>query len=66
MYFTKAIAFLTYGALLSLLSIGVMTWAHRSAVLIMFGTGVFLLAYGWIITLFMTYSAIMDAEVNNI
>jgi hypothetical protein len=66
MYFDKAIAFLTYGALLSLLSIGIMTWAPRSAVLIMFGSGVFLLAYGWIITLFMTFSAITDAEVNNI
>jgi hypothetical protein len=62
MYFNKAIAFLTYGALLSLLSIGVMTWAPRSAVLIMFGSGVFLLAYGWVITLFMAFSAIMDLE----
>jgi hypothetical protein len=43
-----------------------MTWAPRSAVLIMFGSGVFLLAYGWIITLFMTFSAITDPEVTDI
>jgi hypothetical protein len=66
MYINKAIAFLTYGALLSLLSIGVMAWAPRSAVLIMFGSGVFLLAYGWIITLFMTFSAITDLEVTSL
>jgi hypothetical protein len=65
MYFDKAIAFLTYGALLSLLSIGVMTWAPRSAVLIMFGSGVLLLAYGWVIMLFMVLSAIMDPEATN-
>jgi hypothetical protein len=39
-----------------------MAWAPRSAVLIMFGSGVFLLAYGWIITLFMAFSAITDPE----
>jgi hypothetical protein len=65
MYFDKAIAFLTYGALLSLLSIGVMTWAPRSAVLIMFGSGVLLLAYGWVIMLFMVLSSIMDPEATN-
>ena len=66
MYFNKAIASLTYGALLSLLWIGIMTWAPRSAVLIMFGSGVFLLAYGWVITLFMAFSAITDPEVTNL
>ena len=62
MYFNKAVAFLTSGALLSLSSIGVMAWAPRSAVLIMFGGGVFFLACGWMITLFMALSAIMDLE----
>jgi len=66
MYFNKAIAFLTYGALLSLLSIGIMTWAPRLAVLIIFGSGVFLLAYSWIITLFMAFSAITDPEVTSL
>jgi hypothetical protein len=64
MYFHKALAFLTYGALLSLLSIGIMSWAPRSAVLIIFGSGVFLLAYGWVITLLMAFSAIMDIDVD--
>jgi hypothetical protein len=66
MYFNKAIAFLTYGALLSLLSIGIMAWAPRSAVLIMFGSGVFLLAFGWVITLFIAFSAVMDPEVTSL
>ena len=39
MYFNKAIALLTCGASLSLLSIGIMAWAPRSAILNMFGSG---------------------------
>jgi hypothetical protein len=66
MYLNKAVAFLTCGALLSLLSIGIMAWAPRSAVLIMFGSGVFLLAYGWVITLFMAFSVITNPEVTNL
>jgi hypothetical protein len=66
MYLNKAVAFLTCGALLSLLSIGIMAWAPRSAVLIMFGSGVFLLAFGWVITLFIAFSAIIDPEVTSL
>ena len=55
MYFNKAIALLTCGASFSLLSIGIMAWAPRSAVLVMFGSGVFLLAFGCVITLFMVF-----------
>ena len=65
MYLNRAVAFLTSGALLSLLSIGITAWAPRSAVLIMFGSGVFLLAFGWVITLFIAFSAIMYPEVTN-
>jgi hypothetical protein len=60
MYLNKAIESLICGAALSLLAIGLMAWAPRPAVLIMFGGGVFLLAFGWVITLFMAFSAIMD------
>lgn len=66
MYLNKAVTFLTCGALLSLLSIGILTWAPRSAVLIMFGSGVFLLAFGWVITLFIAFSVIMDLEVTSL
>ena len=63
MYLNKAISFLSCGALLSLLSMGIMSWAPRSAILIMFGSGVFLLAFGWVITLFIVFSAVVDPEV---
>jgi hypothetical protein len=31
--------------------------------LIMFGSGVFLMAFGWIITLFISFNAIMGSDV---
>jgi hypothetical protein len=62
MYLNKAIGSLSYGAALCMTSIGVMAWVPRLAVLIMFSGGVLLLAYGWVITLFMAFSAIMDLD----
>jgi hypothetical protein len=65
MYLNKAIAVLTYGAALSLLSLGLMAWAPRAIVLIIFGGGVFLLAYGWVIMLFMAFKAIIYQDVES-
>jgi len=44
MYLNKAIGSLSYGAALCMISIGVMAWVPRLAVLIMFSGGVLLLA----------------------
>jgi hypothetical protein len=60
MYLKNAITSLLYGASLSLLSLCIMAWVPRPVVLIMFGSGVLLLAYGWVITLYMSFTAIMD------
>ena len=63
MYLSSAIKSLTCGASLGLLSLLVTTWVPRPVVLIMFGSGVFLMAFGWIITLFISFNAIMGSDV---
>jgi hypothetical protein len=65
MYQNKAVESLLYGAALSLLAVCIMAWAPRQAVLIIFGTGVLLLAFGWVITLFMTFMTVMNQEVTS-
>jgi hypothetical protein len=63
MYLIGAIASLTCGAVLSLLSASTSTWFPRSVILLIFGSGILLMAYGWIITLFMALEAITDKEI---
>jgi hypothetical protein len=60
MYLNNALKSLTYGAAMTLMSLFMMTWIPRSVILIMFASGIFLMAYGWVITLFMFFTAIMD------
>ena len=63
MYLNSAIKSLTYGASLDLLSLLVMAWVPRPVVLILFGSGVLLMAFGWVITLFIFINWIIDRDV---
>lgn len=63
MYLNGAIRSLTYGAALSLLSACMTTWVPRSLILVIFGSGIFLMAYGWVITIFMAVEAVTDHEI---
>jgi hypothetical protein len=63
MYLNSALKSLICGAVLSLLSVCMVAWVPRSVVLIMFGSGVFLMAFGWVITLFISFNVIMGSEV---
>jgi hypothetical protein len=60
MYLNNAIKSLTYGAAMALISLFMMTWVPRPVILVIFAGGIFLMAYGWVITLFMFFTAIMD------
>jgi hypothetical protein len=60
MYLNNALKSLVYGAVLTLLSLLIMTWIPRPVLLIMFASGIFLMAYGWVITLFMFFTAFID------
>jgi hypothetical protein len=37
-----------------------MNWAPRSVILVMFAGGIFLMAYGWVITLFIFFMVVID------
>ena len=63
MYLSSAIKSLTCGGSLSLLSLLVTAWVPKPVVLILFGSGVLLMAFGWVITLFIFINEIMDQEV---
>jgi uncharacterized membrane protein len=60
MYLNNALKSLTYGAAMTLLSLFVMTWVPRPVILIMFAGGIFLMAYGWVITLFIFFTVVID------
>jgi hypothetical protein len=66
MYLNNAITALTCGAALSLLSLGLVSWVPKAIVLLIFGSGVFLLAFGWVITLFMAFRAIIYQDVESL
>jgi hypothetical protein len=63
MYLSSAIKSLTCVASLGLLSLLVTDWVPKPVVLILFGSGVLLMAFGWVITLFIFINEIMDQEV---
>jgi hypothetical protein len=64
MYLSTDLKSLICGASLSLLSLLVMAWVPRPVVLILFGSGVLLMTYGFVITLFIFIkNVIMDQEV---
>jgi O-antigen/teichoic acid export membrane protein len=63
MYLSSALKSLTCGASLGLLSLLVMAWVPRPVVLILFGSGVLLMAFGWVITLFICINEFMDLDV---
>jgi hypothetical protein len=66
MYLNNALKSLTYGAAMTLISLFMTTWVPRPVILIMFASGIFLMAYGWVITLFMFFTAIMDQGAFNL
>jgi uncharacterized membrane protein len=60
MYLNNALKSLTYGAAMTLLPLFMMNWAPRSVILVMFAGGIFLMAYGWVITLFIFFMVVID------